>query len=246
MRPTISQLQEFHQLQSENHPRKVLARVCLAISITIHVVAIALVLLASTRDDIGPKITYIDINSIAESAPPATPVIHSPAPQPEKIKAEEPVPLPERSSEPTSAEPPAPPPVQPTVQEVKTTSLGRGIANGYFTSFAEGKNLRDDIREYYFVLLEKINHQWWLKAETLRESAAHDGVVIFVIGRDGTLMEVQLSKSTGSREVDRAIVEVLKSASPFPPLPASYPLGGFRAPLKIAAPLHLFSIRSLR
>lgn len=245
MRPTISQLQEFHQLQSENRPRKVLARVCLVISLAIHVVAIALILLASTQRDIGPKVTYIDINSISESAPPATPVIHSPSPQPENIKAEEPVPLPEKPSEPTKAETPVTP-VQPTVQEVKTTSLGRGIASGYFTSFAEGKNLRDDIREYYFVLLEKINHQWWLKAETLRETAARDGVVIFVIGRDGTLMEVQLSKSTGSREVDRAIVEVLKSASPFPPLPASYPLGGFRAPLKIAAPLHLFSIRSLR
>ena len=236
---------ETFSTQPVTAPRKVLARACLAISITIHVVAIALVLLASTQGDIGPKVTYIDISSIAESAPPASQVIHSPFPQSEIIKADEPVPLPEKPSEPTKAETPVPP-VQPTVQEVNTTSLGRGIASGYFTSFAEGKNLRDDIREYYFVLLEKINHQWWLKAETLRETAAHDGVVMFVIGRDGTLMEVQLSKSTGSREVDRAIVEVLKGASPYPPLPASYPLAGFKAPLKIAAPLHLFSIRSLR
>lgn len=245
MNTSISTLPDNSHKKTENRARKVLARVCLAISITIHVVAIALILLASTRGDIGPKVTYIDINSIAESAAPDAPVIHSPSSQPEKTKAEEPVLMPEKPAEPAEVETPTPP-VPPTAQEVRTTSLGRGIASGYFTSFAEGKNLRDDIREYYFVLLEKINHQWWLKAETLKETAAHDGVVIFVIGRDGALMEVQLSKSTGSREVDRAIVEVLKGASPFPPLPASYPLGGFRAPLKIAAPLHLFSIRSLR
>jgi protein TonB len=126
------------------------------------------------------------------------------------------------------------------------TSLGRGMTSGYFSSFAEGKNLRDDIREYYFMLLEKINTKWWLKAETLKETASNDGVALFVIARDGTLIELKLTKSTGSREVDIAIIEVLKDMAPFPALPANYTPDKFLAPLRIAAPLHLFSVKSLR
>ena len=229
----------------ENRPRKVVAGAYLVVSLFIHLVAIVVVLLVSTQQKYGPAVTYIDINSITESVPPATPVIHAPAPQSENIKTEEPVPLPETPSESTETEAPTVP-VQPPVSEVQTTSLGRGMTSGYFSSFAEGKNLRYDIREYYFVLLEKINNNWWLKAETLKETASHDGVVMFVIGRDGALVDVQLSKGTGSRLVDRAIIEVIKDTAPFPPLPASFPLAGFRAPLRIAAPLHLFSVRSIR
>lgn len=241
-------LPDFTPPQPANSPRKAVAGVYLAISLTIHLIAIAAVLLTSTQRNPGPTVTYIDINSVADTAQPASPAIHARAREAEQIKTEapaEPVPLPEKPAEAASTEtPPAPAP--PTVQEAQATSLERGMASGYFSSFAEGKNLRDEIREYYFVLLQQINHRWWLRAKTLRETAKQDGIVMFVIGRDGTLMEAQLSKGTGSREVDRAIIEVLKEAAPFPPLPASYPLAGFRAPIRIAAPSHLFSIRSLR
>lgn len=245
MKPANSPQPDSSSRYPENRPRKVIVGACLALSLTIHLVTIVAVLLVSTQQKYGPAVTYIDINSIAESAPSATQAIHSPAPQPENVKAEQPVPLPETISDSANTDVPAAA-VQPPVPEVHTTSLGRGMTSGYFSSFSEGKNLRDDIREYYFVLLEKINSKWWLKAETLKETALHDGTVMFVIGRDGTLMEAQLSKGTGSREVDRAIIEVLKDTAPFPPLPASYPFSGFRAPLRIAAPLHLFSVRSLR
>lgn len=228
-----------------NRPRKVIVGACLVISLTIHIATVVAVMLASTQRNIGPAVTYIDIESIADSAPLATPVIHSPTPRPENVEAEQPVSLPENHSDSTNAEAPTEP-VKLPVPEILATQLGRGMANGYFSSFGEGKNLRDDIREYYFVVLEKVNSLWWVKAETLKSTASQDGKVEFLVGRDGTLLDLRLSKSTGSREVDRAIIEVLKEMDPFPSLPASYALDMFRAPLKITAPSHLFSSRSLR
>lgn len=233
-------------LQSpDNRSRKTAVRVCLVISLAIHAVAMIAVLVASTRHNPGPAVSYIDINSIDDFAPSAAPVIHSPAAQSARVETAPPVPVPEAQTDPAPAEV-LTDPVQPHTAEALATSLGRGMASGYFSSIADGRNLRDDIREYYFAVLEKVNNRWWQRAETLKESASRDGIVEFLVSRDGTLLDLRLSKSTGSREVDRAISEVLKDTSPFPPLPDSYGLDTFRAPLKIAAPLHLFSVRRLR
>jgi protein TonB len=124
--------------------------------------------------------------------------------------------------------------------DVLATPLGRGMANGFFSTLAEGRTLRDDIRGYYFELLERINDRWWQRAATLKDSARRDGIAEVVISRDGTLYEVRLISDTGSREVDRAIIDVLSGASPFSALPASYEPNLFHAPLKFTAPSNLF------
>lgn len=240
-----SSLPESSSPVSDNRPRKSVVSACLVVSLCIHLVTIAVVLLASTQRGYGPPVTYIDLESIAGAASPATPVIHAPAPLAEPTPSVPAEALPEQPTAATTAEAPAAA-AKPTVPELLATSLDRGMTSGYFSSFADGKNLRDEIREYYFMVLEKVNTRWWLKAETLKDTASHDGIVEFLVGRDGTLLDLRLSQSTGSREVDRAIIEVLKDAAPFPPLPDSYPLETFRAPLKVAAPLHLFSFRNIR
>lgn len=130
--------------------------------------------------------------------------------------------------------------------DILATPLGLGMANGYFSSLAEGRTLRKDIRGYYFDILEKINHRWWQKAGALTEVALQDGIIEVVIGRDGKLFDVRQMRSTGSREVDRAIIDAITEAEPFPPLPASYEPGIFQAPLKISKPSHLFGVRNPR
>lgn len=244
VKPAEPATPEYSPPSPGGRPRKGVVAACLALSLILHVGAVMLVLLASLQRNHAPNVAYIDINAV-EPVPPPKAVIHSPAPPPPNAGADRSPPLPEASPDPAGQET-APLPVKSPAAEVLATSLGRGMTSGYFSSFAEGKNLRDDIREYYLTLLEKINVKWWLKAETLKETAPHDGVVMFAIGRDGGVDDVQLLKGTGSREVDLAIVEVLKDAAPFPPLPAGYPLAEFRAPLRIAAPLHLLSVKSSR
>jgi hypothetical protein len=180
---------------------------------------------------------FIEMKDFAVPHPPATPEIRMPAPSPERQDQQQ-TPAPESTSEAAEHTEPAAPAGQ--FAEVLVTPLGRGMANGFFTTLAEGRSLHDDIRGYYFELLERINDRWWQKAATLKESAWRNGVAEVVIGRDGTLYQVRLVNDTGSSEVDRAIIEVLTGASPFSPLPASYGPELFNAPLKFTAPSNLF------
>lgn len=231
---------------SVNQRRKIIFGTCLVISLAIHLITICVVLLASTPRMSATAVTYIDLKEIASSAPFTPPVIQKPPQPPESNPADRKTSPPSDELTDTAKTEATAAPAAPAIPEILTTPLGRGMTSGYFSSLAEGRNLRDDIREYYFLVLEKINKLWWQKAETLREVAQQDGIVEFLIGRDGTLYDLRLSKSTGSREVDRAIIEVLRDVAPYPPLPDSYKLDMFRAPLRIATPSHLFNLRNLR
>lgn len=221
--------------QVGSRPRRAVAVVCLAVSIVLHLAAIALVLAAYTQSSPGTAVTYLDLKSIGEPAAPAVPMIHPASRPDESSKADQPEPLPRNSVQESRPEP-----SQSLAQEIESTPLGRGMAHGYFSSFAEGKNLRGDLREYYLMLLERVNERWWQKSATLTETAVHDAVVVFVIGKGGELVDLTMTKSTGSRLVDRAIMELLKEMAPYPPFPDSYALEKFLVPLKIAAPLRLF------
>jgi protein TonB len=48
-------------------------------------------------------------------------------------------------------------------------------------------------------------------------------VLRFVIARDGRLMEANIVQSSGVIALDRGLLESLKAASPYPPLPAAIP-----------------------
>ena len=128
--------------------------------------------------------------------------------------------------------------------DILATPLGLGMTNGYFSSLADGRTLREDIRGYYFDILEKINKRWWQKAGTLAEVAQQDSIIEILIGRDGKLIDVRQMRSTGSREVDRALIDAITEVAPFPPLPDSYEPQMFQAPLKISKPSHLFGVRN--
>ena len=117
-------------------------------------------------------------------------------------------------------------------------SLGLGLANGYFSSLAEGKNLRPDIREYYFNMLRVINEKWWVsrpdKIERNREA-----IINVVIDRNGIIVAKEFLKRSGNPLFDRAMIRSLESANPLPPLPKTYEPDYFSAPLRFIAPLNL-------
>jgi protein TonB len=176
--------------------------------------------------------------SIAAPAPPfsAPPDEHQAAatPAPPILEAEKPVQE-------------APPALQPAVAAnggkeggITSTPLGLGMTHGYFSMLADGKTLREDIRAYYFEMVEKINREWWDKAPLLKDPLREDGLFEILIQRDGAIDGLWLLRGTGSKEADRLIAEIVRKASPLPPLPTTYPLDQFRAPLKIKSPLFLF------
>jgi protein TonB len=122
------------------------------------------------------------------------------------------------------------------------SSLGLGLTRGYFNSLAEGKTLRGDIRVYYFDMLRRLNEVWWAHGVQGMSPGKREALVDLEISRDGILLRRDLLRSTGDRQLDRAILAAIDGASPFPPLPGSYTEPTFSAPLRLAAPLSLFSL----
>ena len=216
--------------------RKRVFAFCLFFSLTVHAATALLVLFSSSISRPVALTHYIDLE--ATPLPAAPPEIHAPVPN----VAEQAVPPPEvqqpQEDGPTE-ESVAPGPVS---SEILSTPLGLGMAHGFFKSLAEGKTLRDEIRVYYFEILEKINTTWWQKAENLSAAADQDGIVDISIGPDGVLVGARMARTTGSGEVDRAIIEALREASPFAPPPVGFGQDVFRAPLRIAAPSNLFRL----
>jgi protein TonB len=118
------------------------------------------------------------------------------------------------------------------------------MAHGYFSMLADGKTLRDDIRAYYFEMVEKINREWWNNAAQLKEPLRADGVFEVIVQRDGTIVSLRLIRGSGSNAADRLIAESIRKASPLPPLPSTYESDQFNVPLKIKAPLSLFRVKN--
>lgn len=123
------------------------------------------------------------------------------------------------------------------------TPLGLGMMHGYFSSLADGRTLREDIRGYYFELVESINRAWWDKAGLLREPLRQDGVFELLVRRDGGLVSLRMLQGTGSNQADRLLREIMNGAT-LPPLPASFTQEIFQAPLRIKAPSNLFRLNS--
>ena len=183
--------------------------------------------------------------------PPSLTAPSQPLPAPPALQQEMPLPAPPPTPEAVKSaqEPPAetaPPATESAAKEggLISTPLGLGMTHGYFSMLADGKTLRDDIRTYYAEMVEKINREWWDKAGLLKEPLREDGIFEIIIQRDGTIMAQQLVRSTGSREADRLLAEIITKASPLTPLPAAYPLPQFQVPLRIKAPLTLFRVRN--
>lgn len=123
-----------------------------------------------------------------------------------------------------------------------TSSLGMGMMHGYFSSIADGKSLREDIREYYFEVVEKINREWWKKAGDIKEQMRQDGFVEVRILRDGSLLSIRTLQKTGSRDADDLLEHVVHATAPFPPLPRTFDQDIFQIPLRVKAPTSLFRI----
>jgi TonB family protein len=120
---------------------------------------------------------------------------------------------------------------------LEQSSLGLGLSLGYFSSLAEGRTLRDDIKQYYFALLRKVNEQWWLTgAGSIRTPRIP--IITVVLARNGDLVERFIEQGSGDREYDQKILQALDAAAPFPPLPPTYRDPLFKVPIRMVAPLN--------
>lgn len=217
---------------------------CLGASIALHLVSVLLIAYVWSAPSGSERVSYLEMRDFMPA-----PVDSPPAVLSAPVKIQEPVVAPLPPAAPQPADQPEPEGVapEPTVNEdIRTTPLGLGMAYGFVSSLGDGATLRQDIRDYYLVLVEKINRIWWERAAELSSAINQDGIVFIAIQRDGTLLGRIIRQGTGSPEVDQALLESIDKAAPLSPLPASYTQQVFSAPLKITAPSRLLGITNSR
>lgn len=215
-----------------------------AISLALHVI-LALVITGGGSGRPGnPTINYLDLTMTeptapvsapavppAEMSPPAEdavvpPVEQTPPPPPseaEKLDQEA------RNALQSASEQP---------EALQKISFGLGLLNGNFGTIADGRSLRDDMREYHLTLLKAINENWWrngYKFEGMRSA-----VVNIVVSRNGEIINAQIMQSSGNPAYDRTMVKSLLGAGPLPALPAHFTSQVFTAPIRFNPPLTLF------
>ena len=138
----------------------------LAFSLLLHALAAGLFLSARNGRFGGATVAYLDLNMELARQPvpaidPVEPAVAEKALAPVRAPAATVTPLSElgklqahaqKELDAAAAQPAA----------LQDASLGLSIISGYFSSIGEGETLRDDIREYYFEMLRRINEKWWL------------------------------------------------------------------------------------
>jgi len=213
----------------------------LGLSLLFHVTAFTPFFLHSHGSRMGASVPFIDLDLSMDSrsAPPPHPLDSG-----ERGKKETPA---------TSLRGDAPPSELDRLREnaqrsvadaavqpdaVDGASLGLSITSGYFASIGEGETLRDDIREYYFEMLRRINQKWWVNGDN-QLTGRNRAIFYLVIARNGSIVDRKMVESSGNPAYDKAMLRTLEASSPLPPLPESYRGDFFQAPLRFNAPLNL-------
>lgn len=212
-------------------------------SLLLHAICSTILLLPPKGGVGGKSVTYLSLDMVAPAVP--SPAIRETAVAPKEAAA-----IPETLS------PVTPPPseleklqkgVQQTMEAanskpatVQQVSMGLGIISGRFSTLADGKTLRDDMREYYLTMLERFNEKWWL-GNNGPQAVAQGAVIMVSIARNGVIVDKSLIQSSGNPANDRVLLQALDAAGPLPPLPATYEGDFFKAPLRFVAPLNLMA-----
>lgn len=224
-------------------PVSIIFAVCLFVSIGLHIVSVMMVAYIWTTPSGGGKVSYLEMSDLVP-APVSSPSESLSAPVRVRVSS----PQPNQEPAPAPAKPAEPPENAGRTNsgDVRATPLGLGMAYGFVSSLGDGASLREDIREYYLVLVEKINQVWWERAAALSSAIEQDGIVVIAVQHDGTLIERGIRRGTGSPEVDQALLDSIDKAAPLPPLPASFGRDVFAAPLKITAPSRLLRVQNYK
>lgn len=228
-------------------PRKHWFGYALALSLALHLGAALAFIIAGGFKIAGDNTTNFIIQDISPSPSISAPVKQAPATPAPQPAMSSPIPDAVQKTE-TPAQEPPPEQLSESASSpgkeggLMSTPLGLGMTHGYFSGLADGRSLRDEIRGYYFEMVERINREWWDKAGLLKEPLRQDGIFELLVRRDGTIVTIQILRGTGSREADRLLTDIIRKASPLPPLPATFDMDQFRAPLRIKAPSFLFRL----
>lgn len=97
--------------------------------------------------------------------------------------------------------------------------VGTGVAGAGQGSFGNGKGPGDDYLDRLRRHLAKYKHY---PPEAVKRKEEGTVLLSFVLARDGTVLEAAVERSSGFPLIDQAALDMVRNASPVPPLPASF------------------------
>ena len=158
-----------------------------------------------------PPLTSREIPALAPPPPPP-----KPAPQPAP-RAQTPPPPAPRAQTPQQQLPPSP--LHPPQHAPTEPQQAARPAPSPLTNPADLFGQRKAQEDYLWQVVRKIaQHRYYPKSS--RENSEEGLVVTLVtIARDGRLLDVTISRSSGYRTLDNAVLEVIRAAAPYAPLP---------------------------
>ena len=107
------------------------------------------------------------------------------------------------------------PPTMSYTQVVTSAGTG-GVALG------EGNSFGQRFGWYVASMRARISANWLLSTISPNIATAPRVYITFVIRRDGTIEDPQITQSSGVPEVDRAAYRAILASNPLPPLPSDY------------------------
>ncbi|GAM10041.1 hypothetical protein OR1_02327 [Geobacter sp. OR-1] len=219
----------------------------IAISLVMHVICAIIITGGGTGHPGDPTINYLDLTMSDPTAAPAKPAAPATAaaatPEPPEAQAapaaEEQAPAPPTEAEKLRQEAQNAVKAAPQQPEaMQKVSFGLGLLNGHFGTLADGRTLRNDMREYHLALLRAINENWWRNGNKFE--GMNSAIVNIVVARDGEILAAQIMQSSGNPTYDRTLVKSLLGAGPLPPLPSQFESPVFTAPIRFNPPLTMF------
>jgi TonB family protein len=164
-----------------------------------------------------PPVTSREIPRPAPPPPPPPPP-PKPQAQPQPVpRAQAPQQLPPAARQQLPSSPLSHAPQQPSPGEPQQAS--RSAPSSSFVNPADVYGQRKAQEDYLWNVVRKIaTHRYYPKSS--RENSEEGLVVALVtIARDGRLLDVSISRSSGYKALDSAVMEVIRSAAPYAPLP---------------------------
>ena len=83
-------------------------------------------------------------------------------------------------------------------------------------------------REYFNIVRERIRSRWIYPPEAGKAGVEGTAGLAFEIAKDGGLVDVRLSTSSGSEVLDQAALAAVRAGMPFPPVPDVVASGALR------------------
>ena len=105
-------------------------------------------------------------------------------------------------------------------KDVNANPFGDKIKTNQLTEQAAQPEMREirNLTEYFRYLSAEVHRHW----TPFRSDLNYEVTVQFHINRNGTINDVRIVKSTNPN-ANSSVINAVKSATPYQPLPASYP-----------------------